>query len=180
MDLTYKALFERNYGIFTEDQQERIRSATVLIIGDSGSGETLASLLSRCGVEHFILAGQGIYEAGDMNRQIGCFIDTIGENKVARMSETISHINPAAQVTSYHTLPAEEDLADLIEQCDVVIPAVDDLSYNVLIFRAARRLKKPAVLCLPSGSIGWISVFTQETPTIEEVFGERLYAVWYA
>jgi len=171
MDLTYKALFERNYGVFTEDDQERIRSTKVLIIGDSGSGETLASLLSRCGVEHFILAGQGIYEAGDMNRQIGCFTDTIGENKITLMSETILKINPAAQVTSFHTLPTEEDLDQLIEQCDVVIPAVDDLSYSVLIFRAARKLEKPAVLCLPSGSIGWISVFTPETPTIEDVFG---------
>jgi molybdopterin/thiamine biosynthesis adenylyltransferase len=171
MDLTYKALFERNYGIFTEKQQERVRSSTVLIIGDSGTGETLASLLARCGVEHFILAGQGIYTASDMNRQIGCFTDTIGENKIASMSQTILNINPSAQVSPYHELPAEDELEALIEQCDVVIPAVDDLSYSVLIFRAARRRGKPAVLCLPSGSIGWISVFTQDTDTIEDVFG---------
>ena len=171
MDLTYKALFERNYGIFTEKQQERVRSSTILIIGDSGTGETLASLLARCGVEHCILAGQGIYTAGDMNRQIGCFTDTIGKNKITLMSETILHINPAAQVSSHHTLPGDQELETLIEQCDVVIPAVDDLSYSVLIFRAARRLEKPVVLCLPSGSIGWISVFTQDTPTIEDVFG---------
>ncbi|MDX9820337.1 MAG: hypothetical protein RBT20_00235 [Syntrophales bacterium] len=40
-DLDYRTLFERNYGIFTAGQQERIRLARVLILGDTGSGETI-------------------------------------------------------------------------------------------------------------------------------------------
>ena len=35
MDLNYNNLFGRNLGIFTADEQERIRDARVVIIGDS-------------------------------------------------------------------------------------------------------------------------------------------------
>lgn len=165
----YRELFERNYGIFTEAEQERLRTARILIIGDSGTGETIAHILARSGCEHFTLAGDEHFVPADMNRQPGCTLETIGMRKLAVLEETIRRINPAAQVTLLDHLPTEDELELLA--CDIVIPAVDDLAYSILIFRWARRRDIPAVLCMPSGSMGWVSVFTAATPTIEHVFG---------
>jgi molybdopterin/thiamine biosynthesis adenylyltransferase len=171
MDLSYQTLFRRNYGIFSDDEQSRIRQNRVVIIGDSGTGETISTILSRSGFEEFIVAGQDNYVPSDMNRQIGCFIDTVGKNKAAHIKDTILSINPQAKVTIFPHLPEEEVLDQLIAQGDIIIPAVDDLAYSVLIFRAARRLGKSAILCLPSGSMGWVSVFRNNTPTLEEMLG---------
>jgi len=68
MDLNYNNLFGRNLGIFTADEQERIRDARVVIIGDSGTGEILSTLLVRCGVTKLIVAGEDTYIPSDMNR----------------------------------------------------------------------------------------------------------------
>lgn len=170
-DIDYGMLYSRNLGVLTEAEQERIRTARVLIIGDTGSGETLCSALARCGFERFAIAGEGRYAPSDMNRQIGCFVDTLGRAKAEVMAETIHAINPAAEVTVHPRLPTEDEIPEMVGAADIVIPAVDDLPYSILIFRACRALGKPAVLCLPAGVLGWVSVFTLESVTIEQALG---------
>ena len=57
MKLDYEIIFQRNYGIFDENDQERIRHTHVLIVGDSGVGETIAIILARSGVEKLVIVG---------------------------------------------------------------------------------------------------------------------------
>lgn len=171
MNLDYQIIFQRNYGIFTDAQQERIRRLRVLIIGDTGVGELISVILARSGHEEFVILGDGVYEHADMNRQICCFSDTIGRKKVDVIREAIVSINPNANIVTHDRLPSEKEIASLLVQTDVVIPAVDDLSYSILVFRMARRYGRPAVLCLPSGSMGWVSVFTDQGPSLEDVLG---------
>jgi tRNA A37 threonylcarbamoyladenosine dehydratase len=168
---SYKDLFDRNYGIFTADEQERIRNTHVVIIGDSGTGDILATLLARCGIGNLTIAGEDRYSASDMNRQIGCFTDTIGKDKIAVIRDTVLSINPDINIITCDHLPSEDEIGRMIAPANIVIPAVDDLSYSVLIFRAARKLDIPAVLCLPSGTTGWVSVFEKTSPTLEDVLG---------
>jgi len=170
-NLDYGTLFSRNLGVLTEAQQDRIRAARVLILGDMGSGETLCTLLVRCGFERIMIAGEGRYAPSDMNRQIGCFTDTIGRLKVEVMAETARAVNPDADVLVYTKLPEEGELGNRIGEADIVISSVDDLAYAVLIFRTCRTLGKPAVMCMPAGSMGWVSVFTPESVTIEQALG---------
>ena len=167
----YALRFQRNLGVLSISEQERLRDTNVLIIGDGGTGETIAIILARCGMERFTIAGEGVYAASDMNRQACCFLDTIGEQKVSVIKDTILKINPNARVSTCTHLPRGEELDTLIKECAIVIPAVDDLSYSILCFRSARKQTRPAVLCIPSGSLGWVCAFTHTTPTIEDVFG---------
>ncbi|HEY9160220.1 MAG TPA: ThiF family adenylyltransferase [Desulfomonilia bacterium] len=168
---SYKELFKRNYGVLTDNEQERIRNIRILIIGDSGTGETIALELARCGFEHLTIAGVDSYVLQDVNRQPLCFTDSAGKNKIGVISKALKAINPCMNITAVDRLPDETGIDSLVSKADIIIPAVDDLSYSVLIFRAARRHAKPAVLCMPSGSMGWVCVIDATTPSIEDVFG---------
>jgi tRNA A37 threonylcarbamoyladenosine dehydratase len=75
----YEKLFQRNYGIFSRDEQQRIRQASILILGCGGIGGLVAIILARSGVSQFVDFDS--YEPTNMNRQIACFVDTIGRNK---------------------------------------------------------------------------------------------------
>ncbi|MBN1635865.1 MAG: ThiF family adenylyltransferase [Deltaproteobacteria bacterium] len=171
MNFDYTSIFERNYGIFSPEEQERIRTTRVLLAGDSGSGETIAIILARSGFEQFIICGQETYQASDMNRQIGCFEETIGKSKIKQIAESILAINPAVHIETFDHFVQEDKIDDLVSRSDIIIPAVEDLSYSILIFRSARKLGKPAILCMPSGSMAWVSTFDKNTPSIEDVFG---------
>jgi len=171
MEFDYKDLFGRNYGILNEKEQQRISETKIVIIGDTGTGEVLATLLARCGFTRFTIAGNGIYRPSDMNRQIGCFSDTVGKNKVDIIAKLLLSINPAIRITTLHHLPSEAEMDQLIAMNDIAVPAVDDLSYSLLLFRVARKHCIPAILCVPAGTMGWVSVFTKDSPTPEDVFG---------
>lgn len=171
MESSYAELFGRNLGVLTEEEQARIAATRVAIIGDSGTADVLATLLARSGFTDFIITGTDAYAPSDMNRQVGCFTDTMDRKKVSVTAEILLAINPRARVTIFDHLPAPEDMEGLIQGAQLVIPAMDDLSLSVSAFRAARKLGTPAILCLPAGTAGWVSVFTTSTPTLETMLG---------
>ena len=88
--MVYNQLFYRNRGIFTEDEQERIRGGSILIVGCGGVGGMVAIMLARSGVGRFILVEFDTYEPTNMNRQVACFGNTIGRNKAQVIREDIS------------------------------------------------------------------------------------------
>jgi tRNA A37 threonylcarbamoyladenosine dehydratase len=167
----YRERFQRNYGIFEDAEQEKIRKTKVLVVGCTGSGETVSIILARCGVENFVLVDETSYQPSDMNRQPGCFVDTIGAKKGETTAREIQAINPQAKVEVVTTLPLPHAFDDLVRRVDLVIPAHDDLPYSLMVFRSARRLGKTAILCLPSGVMGWVSVFAPEGQTLEDALG---------
>jgi molybdopterin/thiamine biosynthesis adenylyltransferase len=169
--MDYRELFQRNYGIFSEDEQERLRRAKVLIVGCGGIGGTVAVILARSGVERFVLCDFDVYSPTNMNRQIACFADTLGRKKTEVVRETILRINPAAEVTAYTELLPHARIAELMGDADFVFPAADDLAFSIIVFRDAQRLGKPALMVYPAGTWAHVSVILPGAPSIEEIEG---------
>jgi molybdopterin/thiamine biosynthesis adenylyltransferase len=169
--MSYTELFKRNYGIFTEAEQERIRRSRILIIGCGGIGGTVANILARSGVEKFILVEFDSYEPTNANRQIGCFTDTYGRNKAEVVKEMILGINPDAQVETYCRKLDHEEIVPLIKKADIVFPAADDLSFSVFLFRDASRIGKPSLYIIPAGTWAHISLIMPGKPLPEDIEG---------
>ena len=66
----YKFLFERNYGVFSPEEQEKLRNANVLIIGSGGIGGIVAISLARSGVENMTIYEYDAFQVSNLNRQI--------------------------------------------------------------------------------------------------------------
>jgi molybdopterin/thiamine biosynthesis adenylyltransferase len=169
--MDYRELFERNYGIFTPEEQERLRQARVLIVGCGGIGATVAVILARSGVERFVLCDFDVYSPTNMNRQIACFTDTLGRKKSEVVRETILRINPAAEVTAYKELLPHARVAELMGDADFVFPAADDLAFSLIMFRDAQRLGKPALMVYPAGTWAHVTIVLPGAPSLEEIEG---------
>ncbi len=181
----YEELFARNYGIFSEQEQDRLRKARILIVGCGGIGGTVAIMLARSGIEKFILVEFDAYDTTNINRQISCFADTLGRNKAEVIGEDIRRINPHAEVEIHPRLLNHAEIAQLIPQVDVVFPAADDFAFSILVFREAKRQGKPALFVVPSGTWANVSILLPEGPTIEKIQGiptletyEQLYEMF--
>ena len=168
---SYEELFARNYGVLSEQEQERLRKARILIVGCGGIGGTVALILARAGIEKFILVEFDAYDTTNMNRQISCFSDTLGRNKAEVIGEDIRRINPHAEVEIYPRLLNHAEIARLIPKVDVVFPAADDYAFSILVFREAKRQGKPALFVVPSGTWANVSIIMPEGPSIERVEG---------
>jgi hypothetical protein len=169
--MDYEALFQRNYGIFSRDEQQRIRQSSILIIGCGGIGGAVAIMLARSGVSRFVLVDYDLYEPTNMNRQISCFVNTVGRSKTEVIKEDILRINPEAEVEVYEELLTHSEIAELIPRVDLVFPAADNLSFSVFVFRDARRLGKTALMVVPSGTWADVSIIPPDKPSPEDIEG---------
>jgi hypothetical protein len=171
MVMNYEEIFRRNLGVFTAQQQERLRSASVLIVGCGGIGGTVAMIMARSGIGRFTLVEPGTFEPTNLNRQICCFTDTLGRNKAEVLREAILKVNPGAAVEAVPRVLALSQVARMAGECDLVFPAADDYAYSIMVFRLAREAGKPALMIVPSGFWSIVTVIPVSGPMAEEVHG---------
>jgi sulfur-carrier protein adenylyltransferase/sulfurtransferase len=164
----YEQLFERNYGIFTSEEQQRIRDARVVIIGCGGIGGVVATALARSGMEHFILYDYDVYSPSNINRQVTCFTDTMGFNKAECVADSLLRINPEIEVTVHTEALRPDEMADAIRMGDVFIPAADEWPLSIAALGLAKELGKPAIMAYPVGALARVSTFLPTSPYAAE------------
>jgi molybdopterin/thiamine biosynthesis adenylyltransferase len=169
-DTEYKKLFERNYGIFTPAEQERLRHANVLIIGCGGIGGVIAITLARSGVENFTIYEFDTYQHSNINRQICSFEDTIGRNKAVVTRESILQINPQAKVSVIEKELLPEEIPTIIKEqkWDVVMPAADKWPLSISMLDSCIDAGVPAIMSYPAGALGRVCSFLPGGPYASE------------
>ncbi|MDY6985585.1 MAG: ThiF family adenylyltransferase [Candidatus Thermoplasmatota archaeon] len=169
-ELSYEEIFQRNYGIFTSEEQERIKKARVIIVGCGGVGGTVSIELCRSGVEHFMLVEPDVYSDTNMNRQISCYTDTLGKNKAEALKKDIARINGKCEIEVVDSTIPLEHLEQYLKGYDVLISSADDFAYSIVATRIAKRIGIPSVIGFPVGSLARIWTSTPGSPDIEDYF----------
>lgn len=168
MDSIYREAFERNYGIFSGEEQEKIRKGRIALIGCGGTGGITAVELVRSGVENIILYDDDVYTESNLNRQIACYIDTLGKKKVTVVADEIRRINPSCSVEIHDCKFSLDEAKDLIDRCDIIMPAADDWPLSMTVLAMAKDYKKPAILTYPVGAFCRVATFLPGSPYAQE------------
>ena len=144
MTFTYEKFTTRNLGFITQSEQDILKNATVFVCGTGGMGGSAILALVRAGIGNLILADIDTFEISNLNRQVFCFLTTVGKPKQEATLEYCKLINPECNIT---VMGAEwtEQAEATIKQADVVINATDDLGASLLLYRLARTAGKPVV-----------------------------------
>ncbi len=165
---SYEDLTNRNIGLLTEAQQQKIRNTKVAVSGLGGIGSPIAEMLCRLGVERFSLLDHGKFEPTNLNRQIHCFTDTENLYKTDVTADFLSRINDDVRCDLFREI-TEENVDLFLKDVGVVVLGIDSVKPCLIISRAARRMKIPLVE-------GWavvaanVRVFNENTPSLEEVY----------
>lgn len=166
----YESIFERNYGVFSNDEQEKLRNANFLIIGSGGIGGIVAMALARCGVENMTIYEFDSFQISNLNRQIGCNIDSIGQNKGVVTKEAILKINPQAKINLISRALRSDEILTVIKQeaWDAIIPAADSWALSVSMLDACVDAGVPAIMSYPAGALGRVCSFMPGGPYASE------------
>ena len=165
---SYQQLVNRNLGLVSESEQEKLRNSCVAVCGLGGLGGIIAEILARTGVENFRLLDHGTFEPTNMNRQIFSFTDTEGRYKTDVTKDYLQRINPAICTENFLQV-TPDNTAELLNGVDAVALSVDDIEAIVTLSRAARERN----ISLVEGwalAYGNVRVFTPDTPSLEEVY----------
>lgn len=87
--------------IFSENLQNLLLTKTIAIIGCGAQGGYIAEFIARLGVKKILLWDGDIYIRSNLNRQIGCLENNIGDKKSNLIESRIKAINSSIDVLNY-------------------------------------------------------------------------------
>jgi molybdopterin/thiamine biosynthesis adenylyltransferase len=165
--------FERNLGIMSELEIDRLQVSTIAIAGCGCIGGFSAELLARMGVGAFHLADPDVFDVSNINRQCAANHNTIGQHKVDALSEHLFHINPNLRIEKVHEGIHAGNVESFVAEADYVIDAIDYFSFAdaVALHRAARKHQKPVITAVALGFGTSVLCFDPNGVTLEQYIG---------
>jgi len=154
----------RNHPTLSAREQERLLGSTAAVVGLGGLGGHLATLLTRAGVGHLVLADGDGYEPSNLNRQILATAETLGKNKARVTAEFCRSVNPALRTTvrEKHFHPDRAD--EVLQGVDVVLDGLDSIPTRKGLFTEALARRIPYVHGAVSGWSGQTTTFLPDGP----------------
>lgn len=139
--------------------QEKLKLATVLIVGLGGLGCPAALYLAAAGVGNLILADGDTVDLSNLQRQIAHGEVNIGDNKAQSAAAAIRNLNSEVRTQVIAKVLVENDLAELLAGIDLVVDGSDNYPIRYALNRACIAAKVPLVSAAAVRSEGQISVF---------------------
>jgi len=142
---------ERRFGgvsrLYGEDGAERLRQASVCIVGIGGVGSWSAEALARTGVGQITVVDLDMVAESNTNRQIQALGDIYGKAKVEAIAERIRLINPNCEVSCIEDFVTPENVASILDRnYSVVIDAIDQVRAKAAMIAFCSRIKLPIVV----------------------------------
>ncbi len=173
MPQQYEQVYQRNIGLFTADQQEKLRRAKVTVAGVGGVGGYQAVALARQGIGELAIIDPGVFDPPDMNRQYGAMASTIGRNKAEVTAELLRDINPHMRVRVVaRCIDDVEEMRAFMVGSALVVDAIDYAGFNhkQLFHQCAREQGMPILSGPIPGFGATLMVFAPHGMTVEEFY----------
>ncbi|GAB4117859.1 MAG: hypothetical protein Kow00103_14840 [Candidatus Caldatribacteriota bacterium] len=165
--------YQRNLGVFSPEEQIKLRQSKVAIIGSGGLGGTVLELLARVGIGELVIIDKDIIAESNLNRQILARETNLGKQKVKVAQKRIKEINSSIQVKIYATFINADNVKELIKGIDVVVDALDNLPSRFVLQEACRELKIPLVHGAIAGFNGQLMTIFPEDKGLELIYGNK-------
>src|SRR3984885_8806843 len=129
------------------DGQEKLKNASILLIGCGGLGSPLSMYLSAAGVGRLGLVDFDVTDFTNLQRQVAFGTQDVGRPKVEATKDRIFSINPNVQVTTYRTKLTGENVMDIFKEYDIIIDGTDNFQTRYLVNDAWVILPNPNINC---------------------------------
>lgn len=145
--------FSRTELLIGEEGLQRLRHATVMILGVGGVGSHCIEALARSGVGKLILVDNDTVSLTNINRQSIAYHSTVGRYKTHVMKERIADICPQTEVITYEMFVLPENMEQIFEQRpDYIIDAIDTVTAKIALVEKALELDIPIISSMGTGN----------------------------
>lgn len=139
--------------------QERLRAASVLIIGLGGLGSPAALYLAAAGVGRLGLLDGDTVAVHNLQRQVLHDTASVGVAKTQSARTRVEALNPHVRVETWQTMLTRENARGIVSDYDVVIDGTDSFATRYLINDACVLERRPLVQASVHRFEGQLSVF---------------------
>ncbi len=168
--------YQRNFGFWSEEEQEHISNARIAVAGAGGDGYQLALKLAMAGVSSFCLADLEKFEPENSNRVVGATRGNIKNetNKAEALKNEILGINPDAKIDVFTDGVQPYNVKEFIYGADLILDESEltHLEVGVNLARNARENHIPTLMVMNLGFAALATSFRGEGgKTFEELMG---------
>ncbi len=151
--------------------QEKLRNASVLIIGVGGLGCPAAQYLVGAGVGKIGLMDHDKVSISNLHRQVLYNENDIGRSKVLVAQEKLQQLNSEIEIVAIEEALSIENAEKLFSQYDIILDGTDNFETKYLINDACILADKPWVYASIYKNEGQLSVFNyQDGPSYRCLF----------
>lgn len=124
-------------GGFGEEGQEKLKMAKIFIAGAGGLGSPVSIYLAAAGVGKIRIVDYEKVELSNLNRQILHWDRDVGKKKIDSASEKLQRLNQNVQLEGIREKITEDNILQLVADCDLIVDAMDNFPTRYLLNRAA-------------------------------------------
>lgn len=117
--------------------QEKLKRSRIAIAGVGGLGSPIAFYLTAAGIGTIRLIDHDRVSLSNLNRQILHWEENLGEEKVRSAEKKLRKLNPWVKIEPVIETITEANVAHLLEGCEGVVDAMDNLPTRYLLNRWA-------------------------------------------
>ena len=139
--------------------QEKLRRATVAVIGAGGIGSPAIQYLAAAGLGRLIVIDDDRVELSNLQRQTLFGGDDIGAAKVDAAVRAVARLNPGVAIAAHRERIHAGNACDLITGADVVLDGTDNFATRLAVADAALALRIPLVSAAVGQFEGQLGVF---------------------
>ena len=144
--------------------QQKLKSASVLVLGVGGLGSPVALYLAASGIGTLVLADDDNVEISNLQRQIVHSQEAISMNKARSAQLTLKRLSPSLETKLIQHRMNYNELEDLIPSVNLVIDCSDNLETRYLINEVCWKNKKPLISGAAIRWEGHLSMFDSSNP----------------
>lgn len=139
--------------------QQRLKAASVLIVGAGGLGAPLILYLAAAGIGRIGIIDDDVVSLSNLQRQIAHDTPHVGTPKVESAAETIARINPHVKVLPINMRLNAGNALAIIGQFDIVADGSDNFATRYLVSDACYFARRPLVFAAVGPFDGYVSTF---------------------
>ena len=139
--------------------QEKLKHATVFIVGCGGLANACAPILASAGLGHLIVCDGDTIESSNLQRQTSFTEADIGLSKAEVLKTYLQARNSLIQISSVNQYIDEDLLKHYLPKCDAVIDCSDNSQTRHLINRMAVQHRIPLISASVIQFSGQLAVF---------------------
>lgn len=153
--------------------QQRLRGASVLVMGAGGLGSPVLQYLAAAGVGRIGIVDDDVVDVSNLQRQVIHGTPDVGRPKVASAAEKVRQLNPGVVVDEHHVRLTSSNALEILGDYHLVVDGTDNFPTRYLVSDAAELLGIPCVWGAIFQFNGQVAVFhAGHGPTYRDVFPE--------
>lgn len=166
--------YVRNIPALTRAECEVLRQKRILVVGCGGLGGHIIDQLARIGIGFLRVVDGDVFETSNLNRQVLSSVPLLGISKAQTAADHIARVNPDVTVDAAETFFTEDNALELLEGCDIVMDALDNIPSRRILAAACEKANIPYIYGAIQGWVAQAAIFMPGDHLIDTLYPEEI------